>query len=138
MNAYYRTLIVAEDREHTDVWLKKNNLTRNIDDIVEIDKSPLGDNLLRTVERERSKGKIDFVITDNTELVKQLLEVGIPALVFLSPWYTRPEFRPDAKEGVKSWDSITAELDKQQGVFMEDQRLSSEEELNDREWDDAE
>ena len=124
LNATHRVLLLAEDREKTDIWLRTNNMSKALDDIYEIK-----DSVFKTIDSGRSKGKIDFVITDDSDLAKQLLEVGIPVLVFLHPKYVRPEFRPDAREGVRSWGSITAELDKQQGLFMEDVRLSTEEDI---------
>jgi len=125
-NENYRVLLVTDDKEKTDIWLKKQNLAKKIDDIVQIDDSPLGDNAFRTVERERSKGKIDFVMTDDVELTRKLIEAGIPTLVFLNPRYTRPEFRPDTRTGVKSWEAITDEMDKQQDIYREDTRLSED------------
>ena len=125
-NENYRVLLITDDKEKTDIWLKKQNLAKKIDDIVQIEDSPLGDNAFRTVERERSKGKIDFVMTDDVELTRKLIEAGIPTLVFLNPRYTRPEFRPDTRTGVKSWEAITDELDKQQEIYREDVRLSED------------
>lgn len=126
LNENYRVLLLAKDRERTDIWLKTNNLAKKIDDIIQIEDSPLGDNDLRTVESIRSKGKVDFVVTDNPDLAKQLLEVGITVMVFLQPRYARPEFRPDGRAGVKSWDAITEELDKQQGLYLDDERLAED------------
>ena len=125
-NENYRVLLITDDKEKTDIWLKKQNLAKKIDDIVQIEDSPLGDNAFRTVERERSKGKIDFVMTDDVELTRKLIEAGIPTLVFLNPRYTRPEFRPDTRTGVKSWEAITDEMDKQQEIYREDARLSED------------
>ena len=125
-NENYRVLIVTDDKEKTDIWLKTNNLAKKIDDIVEIEDTPLGDAEFYTVERERAKGKIDFVVTEDADLTKRLIEVGIPVLVFLNPRYTRPEFRPDTRSGIKSWELITEELDKQQGLYLDDNRLDDE------------
>lgn len=125
-NENYRVLIVTDDKEKTDIWLKTNNLAKKIDDIVEIEDTPLGDAMFYTVERERAKGKIDFVVTEDSDLTKRLIEVGIPVLVFLNPRYTRPEFRPDTRSGIKSWGLITEELDKQQGLYLDDNRLDED------------
>lgn len=127
LNENYRVILITDDKEKTDVWLKSNNLAKKIDDIVEIVDTPLDNPRLLTVEVQRSKGKVDFVVTEDPELARDLLEKGIPVLVFLNPRYTRPEFRPDSPAGVRSWSSITQELDKQQGLYVEDHRLSEEE-----------
>jgi rRNA-processing protein FCF1 len=129
LNETNRVIIVAEDREKADIWLKTNNLAKKIDDIFEhID--TVSDNIrLATIESLRSRGKIDYVVTEDIDLARSLIEVGIPVLVFLNPRYTRPEFRPDAREGVKSWELITDELDRQQGLYVDDKRVTDPEEI---------
>lgn len=123
LNETNRVILVCDDAERTDVWLKTNNLAKKLDDITAIIKTPLERPRLLTIETIRSKGKIDYVVTEDTELATQLLEAGIPVLVFLNPRYTRPEFRPDGREGKKSWDAINEELDRQQGLYDDDARL---------------
>ena len=125
LNETNRVLLLAKDRERTDIWLKTNNMAKKLDDIIGFVDSPIDDPRYLTVESLRSKGKIDFVVTDDTDLALRFLEVSIPVLMFLNPKYTRPEFRPDAREGVKSWSKITEELDKQQGLYLEDPRTES-------------
>jgi len=127
LNENYRVILITDDKDKSEVWLKMNNLSQKTDDIIQIMDTPLGDNKFRTVDMLRSKGKIDFVITDDLDLSKQLLEVGILTLIFLHPRYVRPEFRPDGRTGAKSWSSITDELDKQQGLYVDDKRLTDEE-----------
>ena len=123
LNETNRVILVCDDAERTAIWLKTNNLAKKLDDIVAVADTPLDRPKLLTVETIRSKGKIDYVVTEDTELARQLIEVGIPVLVFLNPRYTRPEFRPDGREGKKSWEVITEELDRQQGLYSEDPRL---------------
>ena len=125
LNETNRVLLLAKDRERTDIWLKTNNMAKKLDDIIGYVDNPIDDARYLTVESLRSKGKIDFVVTDDTELALRFLEVSIPVLMFLNPKYTRPEFRPDAREGVKSWSKITEELDKQQGLYLEDPRTEN-------------
>lgn len=124
-NENYRVILVSDDKERTDIWLKTNNLAKSIDDIYQIVDTPLDNPKLLTVETLRSKGKIDFVVTEDVNLAQSLLEAGIPTLLFMHPQYIRPEFRPDSRSGVRSWGSITEELDKQQGLFEEDKRLAN-------------
>lgn len=123
LNETNRVLLLTDNRERTDIWLKTNNLSKKIDDIIEVSDPTAPNAVFREIEAIRSKGKIEFVVTEDPELAKDLIEVGIPVLVFLNPKYTRPEFRPDGRPGVKSWDKITAELDRQQGLYTEDPRL---------------
>jgi hypothetical protein len=123
LNETNRVLLLTDNRERTDIWLKTNNLSKKIDDIIEVSDPTAPNAVFREIESIRSKGKIEFVVTDDPDLAKSLLEVGIPVLVFLNPKYTRPEFRPDTRTGVRKWEEITTELDRQQGLFTEDPRL---------------
>jgi len=123
LNETNRVILVCDDAERTDVWLKTNNLAKKLDDIMAVVDTPLERPRLLTIETIRSKGKIDYVVTEDTELATQLIEMGIPVLVFLNPRYTRPEFRPDGREGRKSWNAINEELDRQQGLYDDDARL---------------
>ena len=132
-NENYRVILMTTDKEKTSTWLKTNNLSKNMDDLWEIEDSPLGESDLRAIEAIRSKGKIDFVVTSDLELAKKLIEVGILVMLFLHPQYIRPEFRPDGRSGMKSWGAINEELDIQQGLYDEDARLKDESELEEAE-----
>lgn len=123
LNETNRVLLLTDNRERTDVWLKLNNLAKKIDDIIEIGHKEDPNPRVRQINSLRSKDKIDFVVTEDPDLARDLIEQGIPVLVFLNPSYTRPEFRPDARAGVKRWESIMEEMDRQQGLYMEDPRL---------------
>jgi len=128
-NENYRVILMTTDKEKTSVWLKTNNLSKNIDDLWQIEEDVLGEPEMKAIDTIRSKGKIDFVVTNDLELTKKLLEVGVIVMLFVHPQYIRPEFRPDGRSGKKSWDEITGELDLQQGLYDEDIRLMEEEEL---------
>lgn len=123
LNETNRVILVCKDTEKADIWLKTHNLGKKLDDIQAILDTPLDNPELLTIELIRSKGKIDFVVTEDPDLARHLLESGVNTLVFLNPRYTRPEFRPDGREGKKSWDQITEEIDRQQGLYDEDPRV---------------
>lgn len=123
LNETNRVLVIAENREKTEIWMKTHNIAKRLDDIVQLVDDPARETKLSTVDFIRSKTKITAVVTADSDLTKQLLEQGITVLVFLNPKYARPEFRPDGREGVKSWNAIVEELDKQQGLYSEDTRL---------------
>lgn len=129
MNEVNRVIILAEDKEKADVWFKQNTLNAKLDDIIGPSTLLSDEPQLQQVIDCQVQGKVELVVTADSDLAVKLLERGIPTLVFIHPKYTRPEFRPDAREGVRSWEAITAELDKQQGLMLEDARLFDEEEL---------
>ena len=118
-----RTVIIADDKEEAERWFKQNGMSKKLDDIV--DYKPTGElNVnLRRVEYCRNIGNVEFVVTADVDLAKELLQAGVTTYLFMQPKYMRPEFRPDGRQGRKSWDNITEELDRQQELYSEDPRL---------------
>ena len=118
-----RVLILCKDKDKADHWLRQQRIN-NYDDLVDIADVPApGDNpKLRHVEWVNSLGPVDFVVTSDPELTVKLLEKGFTTLVFLNPTYIREEFRPDSRQGVRSWTDIVTEIEKQQDNFREDPR----------------
>lgn len=115
-----RIIVVCEDKSDAERWFKENRLANKIDDIIPLDDV---NDPMRTIDKIRSKGHINMVITSNLDLSVQLLEQGITALLFVEPKYIRPEFRPDARTGAKAWSDLTSELDRQQNLYETDKRL---------------
>lgn len=137
LNETNRVILLTDNRERTDIWMKTNNLAKKLDDIIEISPTELDNPEIRQIDQIRSSGKIDFVVTSDVAIAGKLIEVGTPVLVFLNPKYTRPEFRPGSREGIRSWTDITNELDKQQKLYETDQRAKEEEPVPDGYTDEA-
>lgn len=123
MNEVNRVIILTDDKEKSDIWFKQHTLNAKLDDIVGPSKIISDTPHLQQVLDAQAKGKVELVVTSDSDLAVLLLERGIPTMVFLHPRYVRPEFRPDAREGVDSWNNILEELDKQQGLYSEDPRV---------------
>lgn len=124
LQAQRRTVVLCEKKPEAEVWLSQNNIVQ-IDDLYSYeDHKVLTD--LELVESCRSRGSIDVVVTSDPELAKELLERGITSMLFLSPKYIRPEFRPDSRKGVKSWAALQEEIDRQQELYREDPRASED------------
>lgn len=128
--ALYRTLqekmaviLLCEDKEKTDRWLKENKLMKT-DNIVD-NKVPgvVGDVKFRQAQWCRSQGPVEYVVTADVDLAKTLIEYGFRTLLFLDPVYLDHKFRPDTKDGRKSWAEIQAELDKQEDMYLDDPRV---------------
>lgn len=118
-----RVLLLCDHKEKADRWLRENKLAL-FDDLVGPEMT-VGHDFpeYRQVEYCRSNGAVNFVVTSNPELAAKLLEVGITSLLFLQPVYIAEKFRPDGRQGAKSWDSIREEIVKQQEAFLEDGRI---------------
>lgn len=113
-------VVGSDKRDTTEHWLRSHKI--DFDDILENSTITHGKDEFAQCQHLRSKGKITFVVTANPELSKQLLENGYNTLLFLHPLYLRPEFRPDAPEGIKPWAEIEKEYDRQLGMYMDDSR----------------
>jgi hypothetical protein len=128
--ALYRTIqekmaiiVLCENKEKTDRWLRENKLMKT-DNIVDYNiPGVIDDPEFRQAEWCRSQGPVDYVVTANVELSKKLVEFGFRTLLFLDPVYLDHRFRPDSKEGRKSWAELQAELDKQQDLYLDDPRV---------------
>ena len=123
MVAKSRVVVLAEDKVEAARWFKTNGMAQKVDDIEDFSAKGELDPKFRQVDHCRSNGKILYVVTDDVDLSLKLLAEGIHTYLFLSPKYMRPEFRPDGRQGRKSWDDLIEELDRQQELYSEDPRL---------------
>ena len=126
----YRTLkernqvfLLCGNRAKDDRWLKENKINL-VDDLVGED-IPLSIDWLewRQVEHCRGRGQVDYVVTSDPKLAAKLLEAGITTVMFLQPTYISEKFRPDSREGRKSWADIEDEITRQQELYVEDHRV---------------
>ena len=122
-NEDVRVLLLCDDRAKTNRWLLEHKINTADDLIDQTVPGVIDDPELEQVKYCRSQGKVELVVTGNTELAKKLLEEGIDTLLFLHPSYLRPEFRPDGRQGKKSWADIEEEIDKQIEMMKEDKRV---------------
>lgn len=126
----YRTLrektqvfLLCSHKERDDRWLREQKINL-VDDLVGPDIPMSGDWIeWRQVEYCRGRGQIEYVVTSDPELVAKLLTAGVTSLMFLQPIYISEKFRPDSREGRKSWKDITDEIARQQDFYMEDRRI---------------
>ena len=126
----YRTLrertqvfLLCSHKAKDDRWLREQKINL-VDDLVGPDIPMSGDWLeWRQVEYCRGRGQIEYVVTSDPELAEKLLNAGVTTLMFLQPTYISEKFRPDSREGKKSWDDIRNEIIRQQELYTEDRRI---------------
>lgn len=120
------TVLSSMDAKTTEVWCmvhKLNNYDDIIDNSVVID--PAEPLKFRQLSVARTKGTVDMFIDGDPGVVAEAMRRGIPSLLFSSPAYVRPEFRPDAGKGVRPWDELMAERNRQQAMIAVDERTKS-------------
>lgn len=116
-----RVLILCSHKEKDDRWLRENKINL-VDDLVspeDLAEYPE----LEQVKKCRASGPVELVITSDPQLAANLLEIGMTTLMFLHPVYLTEKFRPDGRQGVKSWKLIKDEIVRQQETFVEDHRV---------------
>ena len=122
-NQDIRVVLLCDDKTKIHRWLTEHKINK-LDDIMDYTVPGIrNDPDLDLVKYVRSQGKLDLVVTADIELSKRLLEMGMDTLMFLHPTYLRPEFRPDSRQGVKSWAEIEIESEKQIAMRREDPRI---------------
>jgi hypothetical protein len=122
------TLFTAIPRSMAEVWLIMHGMS-DFDDLldgtVRIDpKEPLR---YRQIAVTRANGPINMYIDADPSVVAEAMRLGIPTMLYSSPQYVRPEFRPDAPKGVRKWDDLVNERSRQQAMKAVDPRLKDEE-----------
>ena len=128
--AFYRIMqdstevfLLCSNKDRDDRWLREQKILVT-DDLVGEDIPMSGEWLeLRQVQYCRGRGHVDAVVTSDTELAAKLLEIGITSILFLHPTYLAEKFRPDGREGKKSWNDIRDEIVRQQEMYVSDPRV---------------
>jgi hypothetical protein len=118
-----KVTFICQDKKLTEHFLRSNKILKY--DMIEDTNSlaPGDDVWLRLIKRCRANGPVDYVITANIDLIKPLLEQGIPTLAFCAPSYLDAKFFPDGRQGMKSWTEIRDEIERQQELLSQDGRL---------------
>lgn len=123
LNANGTVAVACDDAEEAQRWCKEHNL-KDVDGF--ISNATVGEyegkDLLK-VQHQQAQGTVHLVITADVDLATKLMEQGVKTLLFLHPIYLSAKFRPDGRDGRKSWDELVGELDRQVDMLMEDDRL---------------
>lgn len=125
LNVNGTVMLACDDGEEAARWCKEHNL-KDVDGF--ISNSTIGEyenKSLLKVQHQQSQGPLHLVVTSDVELAVKLLENGVKTLLFLNPIYLSAKFRPDGREGRKSWDALVGELDRQVDLMLGDKRLDN-------------
>jgi hypothetical protein len=131
LSVYNRLTFMSNSPEsEMKLWLNSNKIVDYdflMDSSIHLEGEELAE---RQIKMARAKGPVDLFITNNPTLWAFAFELGIPAVMFGVPSYTRPEFRPDAPKKKRAWNEIEEAINKQNILRTEDARLSRTEALN--------
>jgi len=115
--------LACEDQEEAQRWCKEHKLN-DVDGFISnksVGEYPDKDFL--KIQHQQASGPLHMVVTADMDLAVKCLEHGIKTLLWLHPVYLNAKFRPDGRDGRKSWDAVVSELDRQVQLKLEDDRL---------------
>ena len=131
LTAYNRLTYISDTSEDEALrWLDTHKIV-DFDQIVDSSVALVDEDLYkRQITFARAKGPVELFITADPSHWVYAFDQGIPSVLFGSPEYSRPEFRPDAPKRVRSWTDVEAAIDKQNALRTQDLRLTRTESLN--------
>lgn len=111
-----RIVICTEGtRAQVEHQLRTERLISMVDDVIDktvhLDPLPLWQ---RQIEVARSQWSVSTVLTANPQIAEYAIGHGLVSLFFAHPGFSRPAMRPEV--GNRSWEELTAELDRRSGV----------------------
>lgn len=115
--------LACEDQEEAKRWCKEHKLTEIDGFISNKTVGEYEDKDFRKIQHQQASGPLHLIVTADMDLAVKCLENGIKTLLWLHPVYLSAKFRPDGREGRKSWDAVVSELDRQVQLMLEDDRL---------------
>lgn len=112
----YKVALLAHERDESKIlhWLRTNDVS---DYTTVLAGGGAGEAERPAARREeqlrtlRGRGyALDLVIDASPAVIAKAMHMGITALLFASPAYARPEFRPDAPRGIREWADMEGEI----------------------------
>lgn len=120
-----KIFLLSNDKNIDERWLREQKL-KGYDDMIGPEApNSFDDRLYAQVlhARNSSIGAFELAVVPDPAVAAKLLAVGVTTLLFLQPFYIKEEFRPDSRKGIRSWNQIVDELERQQDSFSEDPRI---------------
>lgn len=124
----HRVTLILDHKEKasTQFWLKMNGL---IDHAAEIyyetgDPDDVAERRDYQIKRLKQSGPLSYIVESDPYVVEKMLEIGVPAFLYVHPEYSRPEHRPGVKEELTSWDSLMATVLREKELRANDARLN--------------
>jgi hypothetical protein len=115
LNRVYKLALLSNDtsRDYVEHWCAVNQ----VNDWTQIVLGGPDAGRAQQLELLRTSGyAVEMYIDSDPAAVAEGLRLGITSLLFASPAYSRPEFRPDEKRGVRAWADIAAEVESQNSM----------------------
>lgn len=113
LRKYYKLVLVTHDdnEERIERWLDQQGIKSHT--LLVTGAGTGRDPQERKAQLTDLRGRgfpLDLFIDSSPAAVAAALQLGVTSLLFSSPRYARPEFRPDAKTAVREWATMEAEV----------------------------
>jgi hypothetical protein len=110
--AEHRLLLIGTEEEADKHWLAQENLT-DYATLTHLDPLDVEDSIIwRTLSTVRSRGRIDLIVIANPALASECFTLGYETMLYVSPAFARPVWRPDARKdtGPTPWQAFMEEV----------------------------
>lgn len=143
LGSVYRIAVTTSrpERAHVVEWLALHGLESTYSYVVERRAVEAGLDDVALAERHlahlRGMGfSVDLWIDSLPDVLAMCIGKGVPGLLFAHPVYGRHEWRPDVETGVKPWDTLVEEMERQSLLKAADGRLNADpEDVLDGRWE---
>jgi hypothetical protein len=103
-----------ENTEHLEYWLKSEDIRAATYE--QLDLPPEGDPVLKADKIQLYMsiwGRADWYVDNDPKVAVELLRLGIPTLMAVTPYVVRPEWSPTTPVKPRDWDTLVEEITKQ-------------------------
>lgn len=115
LTAEHRVLLIGHDVEKDKRWLGEEGIA-DYAHLLALDPLDVEEKCAwRTLGALRIRGRIDAVYLADFALVREVFSLGYDLYLYISPAFTRPSWRPDARkaQGPTPWEAFTEEVQAQ-------------------------
>lgn len=115
-----------QDEEKVEHWLKVHGFTHHLDVLYNPEPYDLIRGREDLIAEVRRRGGYELAVESEDRYAARLLSHGVSTVVVAHPTYTRAEFQPGEASTARPWEQVVAELDRQQAVHSEDDRVTAD------------
>lgn len=121
-------IVDSQTEEQAKHWLLVNDMTTHNYLVLprETDPEDGGAQRVLQVTRLAEHGPVSLLVESDPAKAEAVVREGIPVLLATHPAYARPEHLPGERMLPTPWSSLMAEIDRQQSIKANDQRLNHE------------
>lgn len=128
-NTFKIALITDQEPEKVNRWLALNGFDKHVYVVPKdvADPEDVSKRRVQQVARLKSYGgAVDLVFDPDPAVVEALFKQSVPAMLYLSPAYSRPEYRPGFKDEPTPWTDLVAEVERARELRAGDARPKQE------------